>query len=94
MKKYAFVAMALLFSIGLFAFASSSDQKETETMYWYQFNDLPGDDPEDAQDYSRVFQEPTCPEGSKRCAVLASPASPQDLDHPDLDDVSIIRTKQ
>lgn len=98
MKKYFIGMLAVVLTAGIVAFASPSTTEKPTTLYWYEFIDIPGNDPNDPADYQRTAGsgsvEPECGVGSKRCAVLAEPLSAQNLNHPNLEAVEEIKTKQ
>ena len=85
MKKVLFAVLALLLTVGVFAFTNAKQSEEKMTTYWYEFIDAPGNDPGNPLHYIKVDQEPDCTTGNEMCAVKAPPASSSDLEHPNLD---------
>ena len=99
MKKYFIIILALFVAAGIYGFSTKETLKDSTTLYWYQFIDIPGNDPDNPQHYERTpnggTESPDCPTGTtKVCAVFAEPASPSDLEHPDLSAVDDTRMKQ
>jgi hypothetical protein len=96
MKKYFVGIFALLLIGGAYAFTTQTKSHKKETLKWFEFIDIPNNDPENPNHYQPTSgggtTEPSCTTGEKMCAVYAEPAS-GNPDIPNLDEVDQIREK-
>jgi len=85
MKKIVFTFFAVLLTAGIFSFTTAEHSQKKMTTFWYEFQNAPGNDPDNPLHYIRMDEEPECTTGTIVCAVKAPPASAGDLEHPNLD---------